>query len=145
MTRLSKTCWIVVADEEKALLLDNRGTGLAPVLHLLKRIDSADVLAQSDRSARDRDHSQQTTEPADYHRMAGQSLATAVAAHLEQARAEHGFEQLVLIAPPQVLGALRHALPESLRDEVLAEMPKTLTGHPLPHIAELLAEALANT
>lgn len=138
MTRLSKTCWIVVADEDKALLLDNRGTGLAPVLHLLKRIDTADLLAQSDRSARDRDHSQQTTEPADYHRMAGQALATAVAGHLEQARAEHGFEQLVLIA-------LRQALPESLRDEVLAEMPKTLTGHPLPHIAELLAEALANT
>ena len=143
MTRLEKTCWVVVADEDKALVLDNRGTGLAPVLHLVKRIDTADLLAQEDRSARGQDHSQQVTEPANYHRMAGVVLAHAVADFLRHARADHGFGQLVLIAAPQVLGALRDALDDAVRADVLAELPKTLTGHPLPHIAEVLAAALA--
>lgn len=145
MTRSGKTLWTVVADEDKALLLENRGTALAPVLHLVKRIDSADLLAATDQSARDRDHSQQTGEPVNYHRMAGASLAAAVADYLDHARAEQAFGQLVLFAPPQVLGALRHAMGETLRADVLADSPKTLTAHPLPDIAEHLAAALAPT
>ena len=40
---------------------------------------------------------------------------------------------------------MRAAMGEALRADVLAEMPKTLTGHPLPHIAELVTEALAGS
>lgn len=143
MRHPTKTCWIVVADEEKALLLENRGTATSPVLHLVQRIDSSDLLSAQDRSARDRDHSQDTSQTQDYHRMAGGTLAAAVAGQLDRARVDQAFGQLVLVAPPQVLGALRAALGEPLRAEVLAELPKTLTGHTIEHITEALLPVLA--
>ena len=143
MRHPTKTCWIVVADEEKALLLENRGTATSPVLHLVQRIDSAEVLAAHDRSARSRDHSQDTNRPQDYHRMAGGTLAHAVADQLERARVDQAFGQVVLVAPPQVLGALRAALGEPLRAAVLAELPKTLTGHTLAQIAEAVLPVLS--
>lgn len=145
MKHLTPKTMIVVADEEKALLLENRGTALVPDLHLALRIDTEALLSAQDRSAWARDHAQDTTAPQDYHRMAGATLAAAVASQLEAARAGQGFDALVLVAPPQVLGALRAAMGEALRADVLAEMPKTLTGHPLPHIAELVTEALAGS
>ena len=144
MKRLIKGAWVVVADEGKALVLTNAGDALTPVLTLAERLETADLLAESDRSARGRDHRQhETVEPPDYHRMAGATLAAAVAARLRRAQAEGALAAVVLVAPPQMLGALRAALGDSLEGRTLAAIAKTLTGHPLPKIAAILAEDLS--
>ena len=57
-------------------------------------------------------------------------------------RADSGFEQLVLVASPQVLGALREALTPAVKAQVVAELAKTLTDHPLPKIAKEVVAAL---
>jgi protein required for attachment to host cells len=144
MKKLVKGAWVVVADEDKALVVTNTGDAVLPVLQVTERIDTKDLLAVADRSARGRDHKQhETVEPPDYHRMAGATLAGAVAAHLRKAHAAGAFESLVLVAPPQVLGALRDALGDDLASVTLAEFAKTLTGHPMPKIARILAEDLS--
>lgn len=144
MKRLIKGAWVVVADEAKALVLTNTGDAVTPALTLAERFEAAELLAASDRSARGRDHKQhETVEPPDYHRMAGATLAGAVAARLRKAQAEGALEAVVLVAPPQVLGALRTALGDSLEGRTLATIAKTLTGHPLPKIAAIVAEDLS--
>jgi protein required for attachment to host cells len=144
MNKLVKGAWVVVADEDKALVLKNTGSAMAVVLEVLERTDTADLLAVEDRSGRGKDHQQrETVEPANYHRMAGATLAQAIAAHLITAHRAGDFAQLVLVAPPQVLGALRDALDGALASVTVAELPKTLTGHPLPKIAEILQAELA--
>jgi len=141
MKKLVKGTWVVVADEDKGLVLANAGTVDAPELVVVQKIEAADLLAANDRSARGRDHTQsETVAPPDYHRMAGATLARALAEFL--GRADSGFEQLVLVASPQVLGALRAALTPAVKAQVVAELAKTLTDHPLPKIAKEVVAAL---
>ena len=49
----------------------------------------------------------------------------------------------MLVAPPQVLGALRDAWTDDLAAETVAEIAKTLTGHPVARITEIVADDLA--
>ncbi len=144
MNQFAHGTLLVVADEEKALILENTGDARQPRLTLVTRIDVADLLATADRSARLKDHpTHETTEPADYPRMGGARLASAVASALAD-RARKGMRApLVLVAAPQVLGALRDVLDDGLRSHIIAEFAKTLTGHPLPRIAELVQADLA--
>lgn len=146
MEQFAKGTWVVVADCERAMVLENTGTAAAPALMLMAKETAADLLAVSDRSARQRDRKQAlTTEPPDYTRMAGETLAADVVANLAwQARAG-AFDRLVIAAPPQLLAAFRNAMDEALLSRVVAELPKTLTHHPLPKLAEVVSAALAET
>ncbi|TIT85689.1 MAG: Host attachment protein, partial [Mesorhizobium sp.] len=51
------------------------------------------------------------------------------------------FDQLVLIAPPQVLGEMRQKLHKEVSEKVQAEIPKTLTNHTVFDIENLLKAA----
>jgi len=144
MTPLRTGTWVVVADSALAMILENTGDARQPVLTPVLRETSAELLAVEDRSRRLADHKQaETVEPPDYGRMAGERLARDLAERLAQAAGAGRFDRLVLVAAPQVLGALREALDDSVRARVVAELHKTLTGHPLPEIGRLVAEALA--
>jgi protein required for attachment to host cells len=144
MNRLIKGAWVVVADEDKALFLKNGGDAAVPVFEVVERLETADLLAVEDRSGRRKDHQQrETVEPPDYHRMAGATLAQAVASQLLKSHQAGAFTRLVLVAPPQVLGALRAALDGALDAVTVAELAKTLTKHPLPKMAEIIRDDLA--
>lgn len=53
-------------------------------------------------------------------------FARTIAEQLEQARARHEFDRLVVVAAPGFLGMLRRALPAALRAQVAAEVRKDL-------------------
>lgn len=55
---------------------------------------------------------------------------------------EHRFSQLLLVAPPAMLGALRSHLDEGLRERVIAELDKDLTRIPAHELPEHLAQWL---
>ncbi len=55
-------------------------------------------------------------------------FARAIAQQLEQARARHEFDRLVVAAGPGFLGLLRKAFPEALRAQVAAEVRKDLVN-----------------
>jgi protein required for attachment to host cells len=136
--------WVVVADSERAMILENTGTAREPSLTLVASETAEDLLALADRSARLRDRKQTfTTEPPDYDRMAAETLATDLARGLAKQARAGAFERLVIAAPPQMLSAFRDRMDDDLRARIVAELPKTLTHHPLPRMADVLSAALA--
>jgi protein required for attachment to host cells len=62
-----------------------------------------------------------------------------VAEELYRSAHVNGFEELVVVAPPKVLGNLRAAFHKEVADRVVAEVPKDLTSHPVPEVARLLS------
>ncbi len=51
------------------------------------------------------------------------------------------FEKIVIVAPPVVLGEMRHKLHKEVEDRVVAEIAKTLTGHPIAQMEKILKAA----
>lgn len=142
---LPKGVWIVVADGEKALVLENIGTPAEPKLSLIARDEAEPVVGASDRPGRMMDDGpgqRSALEQPDYARLNAENFATDLVAMLDRRLRRGQFSKLVLVAPPQVLGALRDEMDETLRGHVVAEVDKTLTNHPIPKIAEIVAAAI---
>jgi protein required for attachment to host cells len=78
-------------------------------------------------------------EQTDWHEIGESKFAATVAARLAAAANQQRFEQIILIAPPSTLAALRSRLDGKVR--VSAEIDKDLTNHPLLEITRLLAGA----
>jgi protein required for attachment to host cells len=49
------------------------------------------------------------------------------------------YQQLVVIAPPKILGVLRESFHQEVAKRVVAEFPKDLTGRPKEEIARMLS------
>jgi len=55
------------------------------------------------------------------------TFAKEVGRYLDRARTEHRYDQLVLVAPPKFLGALRKELHKEVEKLVAEELPKDLS------------------
>jgi protein required for attachment to host cells len=137
--------WILVGDGRKALMLRNAGTPQRLSLEVLDTLtDDANPPTHAqgaDRPGRvvqSRTSRRSAVEQTDWHEMAEEKFAATVAARLNRAAQRKQFEQIVLVAPPQTLAALRTELDKETQSRVLAELDKDLTKHPLPEIARLL-------
>ena len=76
---------------------------------------------------------------ADAHREAKRQHIRRVVAALEDSCQAKAFDRLVLVAPPQALGDLRHALSADLAGKVVAEIDKDLTRATASDLAGHLA------
>jgi protein required for attachment to host cells len=145
--RLKHGAWIVIADGEKALFLQNKGDGLYPDLEVIREIEEENPPTRdqgSDRPGRFNDgpspHKSAVADT-DWHRVAKERFADEIAAKLYKAAHRGDFDQIVLVAPPLVLGEMRKKLHKEVADMVVAEVPKTLTNHPMPEIERILLAA----
>ena len=142
---LAKGAWVVVADGEKALVLENVGDLKAVQLRLVKRDEANLEIPGADSYPPGRVYESgpgirvSALEQPDYARLAGERFAAELVASLTEAAQAGRFTRLVLAAPPQVLGALRAAMRADLAATIVAEVPKTLTNHPVAKIAEVIA------
>ena len=66
------------------------------------------------------------------------AFATRLGAALQESLRSNGFDQLVIVAAPRMLGDLRDKLPADVRKTVKAEIAKDLTHVPNPEIPALL-------
>ncbi|MFP1644981.1 baeRF12 domain-containing protein [Pontitalea aquivivens] len=144
---LPKGAWVVVADGEKALVLENTGVPGAPRLAMIARDEADPVIIASDRPGRVHEAAQgearrSAMEMPDYARLTAERFAGDLVDMLRDRLRRGKFDKVVLVAPPQVLGALRDEMDEGLARHVLAEVHKTLTNHPVPKIAEIVAAEL---
>lgn len=145
---LAKGAWVVVADGEKALVLESVGAPKRPELRLIEREEADLEMPGAATEAPGRVYESfggprvSALEQPDYGRLAADRFAAELVTMLAAAARKGRFEQLVLAAPPQVLGALRDAMTADLRARVVAELPKTLTKHPVAKITELIAAEL---
>jgi protein required for attachment to host cells len=141
---LAKGVWVVVADGEKALIFENQGNLRSPNLKLIEREEADMVMpgADTDRPGRLPDPGpgqRSAMEQPDYGRLIAERFVGELLAQLKQFAAKGRFDKLVLVAPPQVLGAMRAEMDPPMQARVLAEVPKTLTRHPAAKIGALIA------
>ena len=112
---------IALVDSHELRLLRNAGTEAVPVL-----VPTATpTLAEPHHAS---GHAGQ--------RLAEATHATAIGEWLHHQAIGRHFEHLVLIAPPRVLGELRHHLTPTVQKTVVKELAKDLIGR---HEAEVLA------
>ena len=144
---------VLVADESEANFYEmERHDG---ALHLLRQLtDPAARLHdrdfKSDRPGRVFDHAPSATGrrgAVSHHGTGGERtpkdheahlFAHQVSEQLEKDVAKQHFDRLILMAAPRFLGALREALPDSIRSLVKAEVHKDLVHQPVSAVREHL-------
>jgi protein required for attachment to host cells len=163
MTALTQGTWVLIADGEKALFLENLTDDANPNLHVWREQhheNPADREQKSDRPGRMKDTglSKQAAPggldwspgqrsgfaEADWHRLEKERFAQELADRLYRFAHRGDFDRLVVVAPPRVLGDLRAKLHKVVTDRMVAEIPKTLTNHPVEEIEALLASELGS-
>jgi len=143
--RLRHKGWVVVADGEKALFLENTGTPDKPALRVFNGFSQPNpsTAAQGeDRPGRLSDGMggahRSAVQETDWHRLAKHEFAHKIAALLGESAQADRFEQIVIVAPAVVMGELRKSLSGAVSERIVAEVAKDLTGHPVPEIEKLL-------
>lgn len=148
MIKLEKETWVLVADGEKALFLRNEGGAASPQL-TVARVEQQDNPRQgeqvSDKPGRRADTGvgqRSAMEEADWHQLAKDRFAADLSEILARMVRRGRIGRLVIVAPPRSLGELREQLDQAVLKIVVAEIPKTLTGHPLPALQKIVIEDL---
>ncbi|WP_343043167.1 host attachment family protein [Paracoccus litorisediminis] len=141
---LNNGTWVLVADGEKALFLENEGDAEYPVLKVRGKETQANPLDREQSTSRPgRQHqsvgsARSAYEETDWHQLEkerfGRHLAELLYDHAEQ----QNFARIILVAAPEVLAAIRAQLHQTVTERVVAEIPKTLTNHPIPEIERVL-------
>ncbi len=135
--------WVLVGDGRKALLLRNHGDAAYPDLRtsaIFHDEPNPPSSAQgTDRPGRSIEHAsgrRSGMEETDLHILAEQRFVQSVAEALSDRVTEIGA--LVVVAPPRTLAALRAAFSNGLRKNIVAEINKDLTHHPVHAIERIL-------
>ncbi|QIA21796.1 MULTISPECIES: host attachment family protein [unclassified Mesorhizobium] len=145
--QLKRGLWIVVADGEKALFLENRGDTQYPDLQVVQEMEQANPATReqgSDRPGRYSDGPsvhRSAVEDTDWHRLGKERFADEIAERLYKLAHRGAFKEMVLIAPPQVLGDMRRKLHKEVAEKITVEISKTLTNHTIVDIENLLQAA----
>ena len=128
------TTWIVAADESRARVLqvarperklEEIESMLNPEGRLQDREMQSDAEPRFSGRAGGGPASDRETQGAVEH--AVKVFAREVGRYLEKARTDHRFDELVLVAPPKFLGALRKELDKEVAKLVVQELPKDLS------------------
>ncbi|RUV47267.1 MAG: host attachment protein [Mesorhizobium sp.] len=145
--KLKRGLWIVVADGEKALFLENRGDTQYPDLQVVQEMEQANPATReqgSDRPGRYSDGPsvhRSAVEDTDWQRLGKERFADEIAERLYKLAHRGAFKEMVLIAPPQVLGDMRRKLHKEVAEKITVEISKTLTNHTIVDIENLLQAA----
>ncbi len=148
MVYLKTGNWVLVADGKKALFLRNHLNTNDYDLRVVWHKDLDNPANREQGSSRPgRAHSvpgirRAAVQETDWHQLSEDRFAKEVAAILNRASQDGAFDEIVLVAPPKVIGALRVELSPEATKKVVAEIPKTLTNHPIEKIESSLKAAL---
>ena len=149
MAQIDTGTWVLVAESEKALFLENVADAENPHL-VVTREEHQDNPSDREQSANRPGRVQDTgvgqrsaLDDTDWHELAKERFAADLAEKLYHEAHEGNFERLILVASPQVLGALRDELHQEVTKRIVGEVDKTLTNHPLDEIEEMLKVELS--
>jgi protein required for attachment to host cells len=144
-TPIPHTALIMVGDGKKALFFRNEGTPL----HVSLVVER--VLQQENPPTREQGtsapgrfrggdgSSRSAVEETDWHQLAEDRFAHEISTALYRLAQADNYQQLVVIAPPKILGVLRESFHHEVAKRVVAEFPKDLTGRPKEEIARMLS------
>lgn len=149
MILLKTGSWVLVADGKKAIFLRNdlntRDYDLRVVWHQ-ENENPASVEQGSDRAGRASSvpgMRRAALQETDWHQLSEDNFAKEVAAILDRAAHDGAFDEIVVVAPPRVLGDIRAEIAPATKKKVVAEIPKNLTNHPIDEIESLLKTQLS--
>lgn len=124
------TTWIVAADSSRARILQVAGQQrLDEVENLLNpegRMQDRELTTDADPRRHGPGSSSVREEPSAVAHTV-ELFSKRIGDYLEKARTDHRFDQLVLVAPPKFLGALRKELGKEVEKLVAEELPKDLS------------------
>ena len=144
---LKSGLWLMVADGEKALFLKNEGDTTYPNFEVVREIGQSNPPTReqgSDRPGRFNDGPsahRSAVADTDWHKVGKLRFADEIAERLYTMAHRGDFKEILLIAPPLVLGELRKKLHQEVTDRIVGEIPKTLTNHAVFDIEKLLLAA----
>ena len=142
--KLPHGAWVFVGDGQKALFLINEGDGKFPNLRRLAVEEHKDPPSREQGSdAPGRAYSsvgriRSAVEETDWHELKKERFATSIADRINKAAQSGAFSQIVIVAPPKILGELRREFTKETEAKVIAEVPKDLTHHTIAEIERLL-------
>ncbi|GAA4215894.1 protein required for attachment to host cells [Sagittula marina] len=148
MAELKKGTWVVVADSEKVLFLRNMTDHENPNLDVFdedEQDNPSDEEQSANRPGRMKDNGvgqKSAYQDTDWHELAKDRFAADLADKLYAEAHKGSFDKLIIVASPQVLGVLRDEMHKEVSDKVIAEVPKTLTNHPVNEIEDLVKKEL---
>jgi len=145
----NNSVWIVVADGARAQVFVNKGQGAGlksalPHALIADNRPSGDIAADRpgrafDSTGSGRHAMQPSTDP---HRHQQKTFAKTIATMLDDQHNKKAFDQLIIVAAPRMLGDLRDALAEPIRQLVFAEIDKDLTKLPVDDLTKHLGKVL---
>jgi protein required for attachment to host cells len=141
---ISRNALVLVGDGRKALFLRNRGTPREVELIVERELrqDNPPTREQgTDRPGRKYGIdgvSRSAVDETDWHDRAEERFAVEIADTLYEMEHAQQFDELVVVAPPKMLGDLRAAFHPEVAQCVVAEVAKDLTTHPIPELAKVL-------
>ncbi len=145
--KMKHDCWVVVMDGEKALFLRNEGDEVHCNLRVFREIEQSNPPSRDQGSAPPgrqtdgvSDH-RSAMEETDWHRLAKDRFAAEIADRLLVHARNGQLGDVVLAAPPHVLGAVRKAIDKSVRNKIVSELPKDLTSHPVSEIEAIMLKS----
>jgi len=125
------TTWIVAADSSRARILQVAGrerlVELESMLNPDGRMDDRELTTGAHPRFRGTDGPGSDRQETSAQEHATDLFAKRVGHYLEQARNQHRYDELVLIAPPKFLGAVRKELGKEVEKLVVEELPKDLS------------------
>lgn len=149
MTKLKTGTYVMVADSEKALFFENIGDTENPHLQV-RRKEEQDNPPTREQAANRRGRfndgpsvHRSAVDDTDWHALAKERFADDLSEILYDQAYGRKFDEIVLVAAPQVLGDLRKKLHTEVESRVIAEVPKNLTGHPVDEIETMVKEHLS--
>jgi len=146
----SRKTWVLVADAGRARVLEQTGRNghLAPV----EGLDVVHPIAKSSDMVRDSlprtfdsvgPGRHAITPKSDPHRAEKSKFAEELAAMLDARLAQKAYDELVIIAPPQMIGDLRPHLSDAVSSRLERELHLDLAGAQISEIERQLTKARA--
>jgi len=135
---------VLVADGRKLMFLRNEGDEVHPNLQVEEHHE------QDNPATRDQGSASPGRAPSgpngissavsqtDFHQLEEDRFAAEAADMLRKRALAGDFEQLIIAAPPTTLGELRKHYHKAVKDRLVREIDKDLTGHPIDRIEQLL-------
>jgi len=148
MTKLKNGTWVLIADGEKALFLQNQTDSEDPFLEVFREEEQENPPNReqaANRRGRFNDGPsvhRSAVDDTDWHQLTKDRFAGELADILYKKAHAGAFEQIVLVAPPSTLGELRQQLHQEVTDKVIGEIDKTLTNHALDDIEKIVVKEL---
>ena len=142
--KLRQGTWVVVCDGRKTVILENIGDEQYPDLRTKSAIEVEDAPTSAlgtDRPGRVHQSvgsARSGVEQTDWHDRDEQEFLKALAARLDKAVLAKEVSHLVIVAPPRALGVLRKTFSQHVKDAVVTEIDKDLTGVPVSDIEQHL-------